>query len=60
MKREVTEVQIDPVARSALAQWAGGTRADAVTPGLVATSTRRLLEDPIAATLLRLAAPPWS
>jgi MATE family, multidrug efflux pump len=43
--------------RSPAAEWARESRAGAVAAGRLATSTRRLLEDPIAPTLLRLAAP---
>jgi putative MATE family efflux protein len=53
----MSETRIDPVARSSVTHRAGRSRAGAVAPGLVAASTRRLLEGGIAATLLRLAAP---
>jgi MATE family, multidrug efflux pump len=53
----MTEVRIDPMPRAAPTDRAGVTRAAAAMSGHVATSTQRLLEGQIAATLLRLAAP---
>jgi Na+-driven multidrug efflux pump len=53
----MTEVRLDPMPRSFLAERAAASRAGAMRPGRLATSTRRLLENPIAATLVRLAAP---
>jgi hypothetical protein len=49
------EVRIDPIPASA--GRATASRAGVNSAGPLATSTRRLLEDRIAATLLRLAAP---
>jgi MATE family, multidrug efflux pump len=51
------ELRLDPMPRSSQAERATASRADSVGPGRLATSTRRLLEGPIVATLLWLAAP---
>jgi putative MATE family efflux protein len=53
--REMPETRIDP--KPARAERASPSRAGAIAPGSLTTSTRRLLEGRIAATLLRLAAP---
>ena len=53
----MTEVQLDPMPRSSSAERAAASHPESVRPARLATSTQRLVEGPIAATLLRLAAP---